>query len=145
MMAKYKQHREVDRHIAVNVMGWKKKNLLWVDAHGRYHLSIPKYSTDPRQTLKVIEKLRYSGMWCCLTFSSDYCYTWTIKTALASRHANPEHLFAVQYDGGHEFSLAICLAALRMYNVNFRHLVSAKAYRQLGKENEEIRTNKGIQ
>lgn len=64
--------RELDRAIAIHVMNteftWESKMK-----------DIPKYSTDLVQAMKVFDVLRESHKWCCLTMTSDYCYSWIVK------------------------------------------------------------------
>lgn len=77
----------------------------------------PKYSTNITEAMKIIDKLRNSGEFCCLKMDSDYHYLWTVSLTYSEdlrpngRGSNSVHTTDIIIN--HEsLPMAICLAAL---------------------------------
>lgn len=116
-----KPGREMDALVANKVMGWIDysspcngdpdglcpETFVWVP--------IPHYSTDIAEAMKVWQKLRGSGKFCCLNICSDYHYTYDIILTEASDHggaATDDHAGKI-VASGEDLPFVICLAALK--------------------------------
>lgn len=82
---------------------------------GGGHGSVPCYSTDIAAALTVWQKLRESGVWCCLQIGSDYHYCWDVRLTRANLDEGAEHKpeVSLTFEGGLDaLAHGICLAAL---------------------------------
>jgi hypothetical protein len=134
--------RELNALVAEKVMGWRFVRggaglIFFMDPESahiivEHHRSgtfsdergdldnAPTYSTDIALAMTVWQKLRESGLWCCLDIRSDYSYCWVIKLIPAQNYPsdkNYKHKPKVLIDGIEggldTLAYAICLAALK--------------------------------
>jgi hypothetical protein len=120
--------RELDAAVAERVMGWTRwekavhptdnrtiGDVLYCppDMHmdfGGALNYVPHYSTDTAAAMKLIEKMRQSGEWCCIDLHADFNYVWKVSFTRAEPY-NEDHVvtaFAVE----DSLPLAISRAAL---------------------------------
>ncbi len=111
--------RSLDAQVAL-FMGWKfsayvsedsKYRWLMRPPDGREGLVLepPKYSTEIKHGWTVFEKMRDSGLYCCLTIKSDYNYVYDVTWVHESDLEHEYHSIGFSVESA---AHAICLAAL---------------------------------
>ncbi len=113
--------RELDALVAEKVMGWERcsspmqsrddpRLLGWDTGNPNIYGTqiLPCFSTDIKGVWYVVEKLRDSGDWCCITIESDYAYLWAVKM---TPHLSKDHRPTVIVED-EDLPVAICRAAL---------------------------------
>ena len=114
--------RELDALVAEKIMGWTPS--LYTDhtwemvrpnsADGLLVYAVPEYSTEIEHAWKVFEKLRESGDFCCLWIKSDYNYVYDVTWVYENNDDHAEQSIGYSVESA---PLAICLTALKIYNV----------------------------
>jgi hypothetical protein len=105
------------------VFGWTPKLNCWLDAQRKVVATIPfrpeSYLPD---THILLEAIRHSHNWCCITIDSDYCYVWDMMLTPAQgwgKDADPDyvHEIAVKAQGDTFQEVVVnCLFKIQEYN-----------------------------
>jgi hypothetical protein len=100
---------ELNRAVAERVMGWSSSLQVGI---ARYeNRDPPRYSSSIEAAMRVIDKLRQSGEWCCIEIKSDYHYVWWVALTPAEGSGNGPHKPTVARQD-ESLPVAICRAAL---------------------------------
>jgi hypothetical protein len=75
---------------------------------------VPNYYADLNLLFEVVEKLRQSGRWCCISIYSDYDFIWQVRFTASADDDTTEHKPSVEISG-HDLPASImeaCKAAV---------------------------------